>query len=50
LESSIRCTDLVIAATCSGGVSPTALPGTFTAHKLATEPLNLILTGARVKF
>jgi len=50
LESSIRCTDLVIAATCSGGVSPTALPGTFTTHKLATEPLNLILTGARVKF
>jgi hypothetical protein len=50
LESSIRCTDLAMAATCSGGVSPTALPVTFTTHKLATEPLDVILTGARVKF
>src|SRR5262249_29956517 len=36
-ESSIRCTNLAMAATCSGGVSPTALPNTFTTHKLATE-------------
>ena len=50
LESSIRCTDLAIAATCSVGVSPTALPGTFTTHKLATESLDVIVTGARVKF
>jgi hypothetical protein len=50
LESSIRCTDLAMAATCSGGVSPTALPATFTTHKLATEPLDVIVTGARVKF
>jgi hypothetical protein len=50
LENSIRCTDLVTAATCSGGVSPTAVPGTFTSHKLPTEPLDVIITGARVKF
>ena len=50
LESGIRCIDLALAATCSGGVSPTALPGTFTTHKLATEPLDVIITGARVKF
>ena len=50
LESSIRCTDLMTAATCSGGVSPKAVPGTFTTHKLATEPLDVIITGARVRF
>ena len=49
-ENSIRCTDLVTAATCSGGVSPTAVPGTFTTHKLPTEPLDVIITGARVEF
>jgi hypothetical protein len=49
-ENSIRCTDLVTGATCSGGVSPTAVPGTFTTHKLPTEPLDVIITGARVKF
>ena len=49
-ENSIRCTDLVTAATCSGGVSPAAVPGTFTTHKLPTEPLDVIITGARVKF
>ena len=50
LENSIRCTDLAIAATCSGGVSPTAAVGTFTTHKLTTEPLSVLVTGARVKF
>jgi hypothetical protein len=50
LESTIRCTDLAIAAACSGGVSPTAAAGTFTTHKLATEPLGVIVTGARVRF
>jgi hypothetical protein len=51
LDVSIRCTDLAMAAaTCSGGVSPTAAAGTFTTHKLPTEPLDVIITGARVKF
>jgi len=26
------------------------VPGTFTTHKLATEPLDVIITGARVRF
>ena len=50
LDASIRCTDLAMAATCSGGVSPTAAAGTFTTHKLPTEPMDVIITGARVKF
>jgi hypothetical protein len=49
-DPDIRCTDLVAATTCSGGVSVAAAPGTFANHKLAAEPISVVVGGARVRF
>jgi hypothetical protein len=49
-DPDIRCADLVGGAACSGGVSVAALPGTFAIHKLAAEPIDVVISGARVQF
>jgi hypothetical protein len=46
----IRCADLIAAMACSGGVSVAAAPGTFAMHKLAAEPIDVVISGARVRF
>jgi len=49
-DPDIRCTDLIAAATCSGGVSVTAAPGAFAIHKLPAEPISVTVGGVRVRF
>jgi hypothetical protein len=49
-DADIKCTDLVGAPTCTGGVAPGAAAGTFTTNKLATEGIDVIVMGARVLF
>jgi hypothetical protein len=49
-DGEVRWTDHLAAATCSGGVPVTASVTSFTTHKLPTEPLGVIVTGARVRF
>jgi hypothetical protein len=46
----IRCADLIAAVACSGGASVAAAPGTFAIHKLAAEPIDVVISGARVQF
>jgi len=50
IDPDIRCADLTAAVTCSGGVSVAAAPGTFAMHKLAAEPIDVVISGARVRF
>jgi hypothetical protein len=49
-DPTIQCTDLVAAATCTGGVAVGAAPGTFTTNKLATEGIDVVVMGMRVLF
>jgi len=49
-DPDIRCTDLIAAVACSGGASVAAAPGTFAIHKLAAEPIDVVISGARVQF
>jgi hypothetical protein len=49
-NADIHCADSVASATCSGGVSANAAPGTFLTHKLPTEGANVLVIGSRVKF
>jgi hypothetical protein len=49
-DPDIRCADLIAAVACSGGVSVAAAPGTFAIHKLAAAPIDVVMSGARVRF
>jgi hypothetical protein len=49
-DADIRCADHRASATCSGAVPVGAGAGSFISHKLPTEALGVIVSGARVRF